>query len=123
MLRVCQAVDPVRVSAGQTVYEQGKIGAPPLALAPLPLIRSYKPEKSLCGTGSEMYFVLSGELEVICDGDRLGFLGQGAVLSVSLFLSLFLSLCLSLTLSFCLSLTLFLSVSLICDGDWLGLLG
>ena len=78
-----------------------------------------------------MYFVLSGELEVICDGDRLGFLGQGAVLSVSLFLSLFLSLCLSLTLSFCLSLTLFLSVclrlflsvSLICDGDWLGLLG
>jgi hypothetical protein len=26
-----------------------------------------------------MYFVLSGELEVICDGDRLGFLGQGLV--------------------------------------------
>jgi hypothetical protein len=53
MLRVCQIVEPVRVSAGQTVYDQGKIG-------------------------SEMYFVLSGELEVICDGDRLGFLGQGA---------------------------------------------
>ena len=53
MLRICQSVTPVAVSAGQTVYEQGKIGA-------------------------EMYFVLSGELEVICDGDRLGFLGQGA---------------------------------------------
>jgi hypothetical protein len=52
MLRVCQTVMPVRISAGQTVYEQGKVG-------------------------SEMYFVLSGELEVICDGDRLGFLGQG----------------------------------------------
>ena len=51
----------------------------------------------------------------------------------SLSLSFCLSFCLSvsLTLSFCLSLTLFLSaclrlslsVSLICDGDWLGLLG
>ncbi len=53
MLRVCQAVIPVRATAGQTVYEQGKIG-------------------------SEMYFVMSGELEVIVDGERLGFLGQGS---------------------------------------------
>lgn len=53
MLRICQAVTPVKATTGQTIYEQGKIG-------------------------SEMYFVMSGELEVIVDGERLGFLGQGS---------------------------------------------
>jgi hypothetical protein len=39
MLRICQSVIPVKATAGQTIYEQGKIG-------------------------SEMYFVIGGELEV-----------------------------------------------------------
>ena len=53
MLRLCQAVTPVRAIAGQIIYEQGKVG-------------------------SEMYFVMGGELEVLVDGERLGFLGQGS---------------------------------------------
>jgi CRP-like cAMP-binding protein len=44
-------VEPIQVMASQVIYEQGKVG-------------------------SEMYFVLMGEFEVMCDATRIGFLGQ-----------------------------------------------
>ena len=52
-MRLCQIIEPIQVLASQVIYEQGKVG-------------------------SEMYFIMMGEFEVLVDGHRIGFLGQGA---------------------------------------------
>ena len=61
---VCAIVEPMLAVRGQVVYSESS-------------------------TGKEMYLLLEGELEITSGGERLGFLGDGAVSSISVLVTTF----------------------------------